>query len=587
MRMMLKRTIIVLWNIVPIILSFVRDFRRFIFWGTGRTLSDEKHRQRAKKLTKTLEYLGPTFIKLAQGLSARADALPPVYIRELSTLQDKVVPNPTEEIKDVIREEFNTSVEDIFECFEEEPIAAASLGQVHKATYHGEEVAVKVLRPGVPQLIHIDLQVLFGVLGVLNTFISYSPFLRSLTAVFTEFRRVIQEEINFELESRNVKIFQENLQHEKFVVIPKVYDELSTKRVIVLEYLKGVKINEIEKIEKMGVDIDLIIQRLTKIYIHQVMIDGFLHADPHPGNILIDAEGRIIILDFGMVVRIDESFKHHMIKYAVALARNDVDALVHEMYELQLVEPGTNKAMLRELAVLMLEIQEAGKISSRKVQQMGNAFMNVFYEFPFTLPSELVYIIRATSLVEGIGFIHDPWFDAVAAARPVIKEMAKDVLQKELKGDLLETLQEWAMQSYQAIRAFHDTLIKLDREQLRLHLHPIDMQSISTIVGGVGRRILGGIFALILSIVSSAIYLHTGNVNTFSFGIVFSILLLIVLLLLPNKTPKIRQRRGHLQKQLEMMTTEDGELYKSLVIGQMSPEEREQAERQKAEGSRQ
>lgn len=582
MRMMLKRTVVVLWKIVPVILSFVRDFRRFVFWGTGRVLSDEEHLQRARKLTKTLEYLGPTFIKLAQGLSARADVLPPVYIQELSTLQDKVVPNPTEEIKAVIREEFKTSVDDLFDDFEDEPIAAASLGQVHKARYQGEEVVVKVLRPGVPQLIHVDLQVLFGVLNVLNTFISYSPFLRSLTAVFTEFRKVIQEEINFALETRNVKIFQRNLQHEEFVIIPKVYDELSTKRVIVLEYLEGVKINEVDKIEQMGVDIDLIIQRLTKIYIHQVMIDGFLHADPHPGNILIDAEGHIIILDFGMVIRIDETFKHHMIRYAVALARNDVDAMVDEMYELHLVEPGTNKAVLRELSALLLEIQEKGKISSRKVQQMGNAFINAFYEFPFTLPSELVYIIRATSLVEGIGFIHDPWFDAVAVARPVIKEMAKEVLREELKGDLLETLQQWVLQSYQTIRAFQDTILKLDREQLRLHLHPIDMQGISTIGGGVARRILGGILALIVSIVSSSIYLHTGNTGIFSVGIFFSILLIIFLLLLPNKTPRVKQH-SQLQKQLAMVTTEDGELYKSFVISQMSPEEREKAERKRAE----
>ncbi len=238
------------------------------------------------------------------------------------------------------------------------------------------------------------------------------------------------------------------------MLIPKVYDELTTRRVIVLQFLEGVKINQVEELERMGVDIDLVIRRLARIYIHQVMVDGLLHADPHPGNILVDAQNRIIILDFGMVIRIDASFKRHLIKYAIALAHSDVETMVHEMYELQIVEPGTNKALLRDLSLLMLEVQEQGKISARKVQQMTNALMNAFYEFPFTLPSELVYIARATSLIEGIGFIHDPWFDAVAIGRPIIKEMAQDVLQEELQGSVLDILQRWAMQSYQTISAF-------------------------------------------------------------------------------------------------------------------------------------
>lgn len=580
------RVSVVLWKLVPIILSFVRDFKRYIFWGTGRTLFEEGHTQRARHLTQTLEALGPTFIKLAQVLSARADVLPPIYLKELSTLQDKVKPDPTETIKAVISTELHRPIEQVFEDFADIPLAAASLGQVHRARYNGEDVVIKVLRPRVPQLIQVDLQVLFALLTILNTFISYSPFLRSFTTVLTEFRRVIQEEMNFQLEARHVKMFQHNLAHEKWVLIPKVYDELTTRRVIVLQFLEGVKINQVEKLEQMGIDIDLVIRRLARIYIHQVMIDGLLHADPHPGNILVDSQSRIIILDFGMVIRIDASFKRHLIKYAIALANNDVDSMVHEMYELQLVEPGTNKAMLRDLAVLMLEIQEQGKISARKVQQMMNALMNAFYEFPFTLPSELVYIARATSLIEGIGFIHNPWFDAVAVGRPIIKEMAKDVLQEELQGGILEILQQWTKQSYYTISAFQDSIIKLDREQLRIHLHPSDMQSLSTVMGGIARRIVGGLSLVCLGMILSAIYIRTGNVGILWVGIAGCSLGFIFLLLLPDKIRHPRQRR-FLQKQLEMVTTEEGDLYKSLVISQMGREEREQAEAQRQKTSQQ
>lgn len=584
MRMLFMRIIVVLWKLVPLILSFVKDFKRYIFWGAGRTLTQEAHIQRARHLTHTLEDLGPTFIKLAQVLSSRADVLPPIYLNELSTLQDKVKPEPTEVIKTVISEELHAPVEKIFDEFSENSLAAASLGQVHRARYQGEDVVIKVLRPQVPQRIAIDLKVLFAVLHVLNTFISYSPFLRSLLTVLTEFRRVIQEEMDFTLEARHVKMFQHNLQHEEWIIIPRVYEEVSTRRILVLQYLEGVKINHVEELERLGIDIDLVIRRLARVYIHQVMVDGFLHADPHPGNILINRLGHIIILDFGMVIRIDAFFKRHLIKYAIALANNDVESMVHEMYELQLVEPGTNKALLRDLAVVMLEIQEQGKISARKVQQMINALMNAFYQLPFTLPSELVYIVRATSLIEGIGFIHDPWFDAVAVGRPIIKEMAKEFLQQELQGNLLDILQQWTQCAYQTLAALQDTVLKLDREQLRIHLHPLDLQNISSIIGGMGRRVVGGMCMVFLGMMLSAIYIRTGSSEILWVGIGGGLLGFLFLLLLPNKIPHPHYHRV-VQRRITMMTTEDGDLYKSYVMNQMDREEREHLEAQRSHPS--
>jgi predicted unusual protein kinase regulating ubiquinone biosynthesis (AarF/ABC1/UbiB family) len=577
MKALWHRTIVVLWKIVPIILSFIRDFRRFLFFGQGRSLNEDAHHARARHLTQTLGELGPTFIKLAQVLSARADVLPPTYITELSTLQDKVPPNPLRAILQIISEDLHASVESIFDTFEEQPLAAASLGQVHRATYRGQDVVVKVLRPGVPNLIRMDLAIIYGILRVLNMFMSENHIMRSLFIVMQEFQRVILEEIDFELEAHNVKVFQRNFATTPFVRIPKVYDAVSTKRVIVLEFLEGVKINQVETIEQMGLDIPLILQRLAQIYIHQVAVDGMLHADPHPGNILVDREGRIIILDFGMVIRIDESFKPHMIKFAVAVAHRDIDGMVNEMYELRIVEPGTNKAILRDLAELFLEAQEQGKLSARKVQQLTETVMEAFYEFPFTLPSELVYIGRAASLIEGIGFIHDPWFDAVEVGRPIVKEMAAGVLKDELQQDIPETLRQWGLRSYQTVLALQDTILKTDREQLRIRLHPSDLQTVTGMMLSLVRRLLGGMWVIAFAGATVVVYFREGNRAVLLAGLLFSGLATIMLLFLPIKKPDNSYQKSF-RKHLKLVTTEEGELYRSFVINQMSPEEREKME---------
>lgn len=587
-RTLFRRTSVILWYIVPMILSFMRDFRRYLFWGSGRTLTDEQHLCRAKRLTHILGYLGPTFIKVAQVLSARADIFTKVYLAELATLQDRVEPSPTDAIRNIISTDLQQRVERIFDEFDDQPLAAASLGQVHRAIYQGEQVVVKVLRPGVPELVQTDLIILHGIFRVLNTFWRDNAFLHSLTTALNEFQRVILREMDFRLEAQNVTIFQRNFAGDEYVVIPGLYDELTTKNVIVLEYLKGVKISDVTAIEEMGVDVTLILQHLARIYVQQFLVDGILHADPHPGNVFVNERGQLILLDFGMVVPISDHLKTHFIKASVAVANMDLDGVVHELYELGVVEPGTNKALLRDFAELLLEIQEKGKLEARRAQKLNAMILEAFHEFPFTLPAELVYIGRAASLIEGIGFIHDPWYDVFAAGKPVVKELMQGKLKDTLQKDVVEGVQQFAVRSYQTVSALQDIILRADREQMRVRLHPTDLYTLSAIMSGMTRRVMAAMCAAALGIVAAIIYFQNGSALLLTTGLFSSGTWFMILLLLPAKKLDSGRRRA-VQSPIAMIATDDGEVYKSWIIAQMTPEERAKAEarREKAESRKQ
>jgi ubiquinone biosynthesis protein len=302
----------------------------------------------AERLRLAFEELGPTFIKFGQILSTRHDLIPEEYIRELSKLQDRVPPFSYQEAREMIEKEHGKSLDEIFISFDPEPIAAASIGQVHHARLLGdEEVAVKVMRPGVEELVETDLSILMSFAKFAEKHIKKSRFYNPV-GLMDEFSRVIRQEINYIHEAQNADKFYKNFAGSTAVRIPKVYWKYTTKRVLTLEFLEGIRISDIMLIEAAGLNRKNISVKFSNAYLKMIFEDGFYHADPHPGNILVSPEERIIFLDFGMAGYIDSNLRENLVNLMIAAQKDNIDMLIDSLVEIGLVsDVGSTSMQLR------------------------------------------------------------------------------------------------------------------------------------------------------------------------------------------------------------------------------------------------
>ncbi len=291
----------------------------------------------AERLRRALEELGPTFIKFGQILSTRHDLIPEEYIGELSKLQDRVPPFEFAEAKKTIEKELGKSMDDIFLSFDQEQIAAASIGQVYHAKLKsGEDVAVKVMRPGIEDIIETDLLILMDIARFAEKHIKASKFFNPVGFI-EEFSRVMRQEIYYVHEAQNANKFYRNFKGDNTVKIPKIYSEYTTNHVLIQEYLVGIKITDIEKIDAAGLDRKKITINLSNAYLKMMFEHGFYHADPHPGNILVSENEVINFLDFGMAGIVDPFLRENLVDLMVATQRKDIELLMETLSEMGLI----------------------------------------------------------------------------------------------------------------------------------------------------------------------------------------------------------------------------------------------------------
>lgn len=533
-------------RLTPFLVHFLRDRKRWIVLGRPARRSEAHHRRRADRLAAAIASLGPTFIKLAQIFSARADLIPEPYLSAIGTLQDRVPPVEVGAVRAVIEAELGRPVADVFEDFDDEPMAAASLGQVHRARYHGREVAVKVLRPDVEELVAVDLDLSFRILFWLNILFPTHQ-VRGITNVVREFSVRVREEMDFRSEAENMARFRTKFGGVRRVRVPHVEDELTTRRVLVMEYLRGTKVDRLqERFESGDLSFDDVMERLVGLYLRMMMVDGFLHADPHPGNLMVANDGAIVVLDWGMTLEVPRWTRDSILAMALAVEREDLDAMINGMYRLGMISPEVSRGEIREGATEVLRIMERARTSTRdRLQEIVQEIWDTFYTWPLLLPQELVYFFRAAVLLEGIGFRYDPDFNGLLMLRRVVRRH-RDEIARETAREPIAAARDLMGEVATVLRSVRDLLARAERDELRVRVHPRDAQGQERFLHLQARRLLISIFASATAVISAIIFVVVQNVWLLAGGLVAALALFLVALLIPTHLLEnpLRHARG-------------------------------------------
>lgn len=423
-----------------------------------------------EQLRMAFEELGPSFIKLAQILSSRPDLITKRYADEFKKLQDRVPPFPVEEAISIIEEETGKEIEEIFREFDRTPIAAASIAQVFRGRLvNDSDIIVKVQRPRIREQIETDIAILSYAATLLEKYIPESSFFNP-TGIVEEFSRTVRKELDFLEESRNCIRFRKNFEQNADVYIPLVFEEHSTDKVIIMERIEGVKIDDIEGITRQGLDKKRLARIGVNAYFKQILEDGFFHADPHPGNIYAMPTGQIGFMDFGMVGRVTPELRETMASTFLALINKDFDRLIDQYIELGLVPEHVDlDAFRREFRADLQDFLDPlygrtiGEIHFNFADYL-DTLTHIAVKHHLKIPSDLLLVNKAMLMLESLGSELDPGFDFIAAAEPYASKLIKDRLRP---GRLYEKARKNVMEASDFIMLFPKQLRQIVQKVLK------------------------------------------------------------------------------------------------------------------------
>jgi predicted unusual protein kinase regulating ubiquinone biosynthesis (AarF/ABC1/UbiB family) len=402
----------------------IRLVRLIVFRGDEG--SDRKEARLSKQsvwLRQSLIGLGPTFIKIGQALGTRADLLPLAYVKELATLQDQVPEFSTAEAFARIELELGRSLQECYAEIDSTPVASASLGQVYRARLStGEEVAVKVQRPELEQIISFDVAILYRIVKLTNRFFPKANENADWEGMLREFHATVFEEMDYVKEGRNADRFRYNFRTWRAIRVPKIYWSHTSQRVLTLEFVRGTKVTDVEGLRARRISAVKVNRLLVRTYLKQLLEDGFFHADPHPGNLLVMDSGHLAFFDFGMVGRITPRLQSQMIDAFFHVVGRDVHGLAQDIINLNFLKPGVDPETVRPVVEKLFTVYLNLKLGEIKFKELTYDLAEVIYEYPFRLPANFTYIMRALMTLEGIGIVTDPGFSFFDTAKPYAKE---------------------------------------------------------------------------------------------------------------------------------------------------------------------
>ncbi|ANU25944.1 ABC1 kinase family protein [Planococcus versutus] len=414
--------------------------------------------------------LGGLMIKLGQFLSTRADILPPSFLAELEGLTDRVPSVPRKSIVSVLEEEWNTPYTNYLEKLSDSAVASASIGEVYKGVLKdGTEVAVKVQRPGTDRILRADFKAIRIVIWLTEKFTSFAKQI-DFKLLYVEMTQTIGDELNFVKELQNGRSFAERFDSMEGVRIPLYFDEYTTRRVLVMEWIEGARITDLAFIEKNELDRHEISQRLFILFLEQILYGGQFHADPHGGNILLEPDGGIVLIDFGMIGNISQKDSQAVLRAAEGIIFKNYDQVLDSLEELRFLLPQADRAVLGDTIsrlVAAYESNELSQMDSFVVERLLEDMQEIVRTQPVQLPAEFAFFGRAASIFVGVLHILDPKVDLMALARPRILEWASS--QKEGKGIFgKEDILRWVLNATGPLRVFPQKVINYLEEPERL-----------------------------------------------------------------------------------------------------------------------
>jgi predicted unusual protein kinase regulating ubiquinone biosynthesis (AarF/ABC1/UbiB family) len=419
-------------KLIPVIVYLRKDRREWVK-KEGKNVNEKKFRKHAERALKTFVDLGPSYIKLGQWLSSRADLLPQPYLDVLESLQDDVLPEPFSDVRPILEKELG-SLDKVFDYFNPASISGASLGQVYRAGYKGQDVVVKISRPNIEDTIGQNIYILKKLLPIATRFIDEN--LRfSAEGMLSQFIETVYEEMDYRIEARNLVEIKNNLKNDKSVIIPKVYLDRTSRHVITLEYLPGIKVTDIKTLDQHDIDRAKLVYRIHRLFFKMLLRHSIFHADPHPGNISITSNGTIILYDFGMVGRLDDETRRRLVRLYLGLIDKDPVRTTDVLMELGTLEASVDRRLVEKGLELSIQSLHGKKVDRMEVKALQDLANKTLSRFPFRLPKNLALYMRMASILEGIYHYHDVKFQFVRVLVSLLEEegLIKDAYVEEFK----------------------------------------------------------------------------------------------------------------------------------------------------------
>ena len=463
---------------------------------------------RAERIRMAIEELGPTFIKLGQILSTRPDLIPLRYVQEFSKLQDDVPSFPYQTVREIFMTEIGKFPEEIFQFFEEKPLAAASIGQVHRAQLKtGQEVVVKIQRPGIKKLIEVDLEILLHLASLMEKHLEGVETL-SPTKIVEEFAKTLEKEIDYTSEAANIERFARQFIGNKKIYVPKIFHEIITERILTMEYVQGIKISSTEQLQQNGHDLKEIAKRGATLIMEQVFMHGFFHADPHPGNILIMQNNVLCCLDFGLMGRISIQEQEDFVDLIMAMVLRDVKKATKTLLKMtiHLVEPDID-GLDRDLSEF-IDRHLYLPLKDLKIRKIFQQLMEISSKYSLRLKPDQFLQMKALSSAEGIGRMLDPEMNIVEYAKPFIGRIqANRHNPKRIAVDILESSAEFASLFKDTPRELRAILKQAKEGKVKIEFEHHGLRPMLSLHDQISNRIAFAIVLAALMIASSLMVL--------------------------------------------------------------------------------